>query len=69
MMREYPPAAQEANMILEASREERLLIGKGGLMGNVLRIAPPLNISKSDVDEFARMLDAAFTRCEALVAR
>lgn len=63
------PAAQEASAILEATREQRLLIGKGGLMGNVLRIAPPLNISKADVDEFARMLDAAFSRVTALVAR
>lgn len=57
------PAAKETNQVLEAAREQGLLIGKGGLWGNLLRIAPPLNISKSDIDEFARMLDAAFARC------
>ncbi|MBI3682577.1 MAG: aspartate aminotransferase family protein [Acidobacteria bacterium] len=62
------PASAETNMILEAAREQGLLIGKGGLFGNMLRIAPPLNISKSDVDEFTRMLDAAFVQCAAPVA-
>lgn len=57
------PAAKETNLILEAAREQGLLIGKGGLAGNLLRIAPPLNISRTDIDEFARMLDAAFARC------
>ena len=37
------------------------LIGKGGMYGNVARITPPLNISKSDVDEFARLLDRSLT--------
>jgi 4-aminobutyrate aminotransferase-like enzyme len=37
-----------------------LLIGKGGLYGNVIRIAPPLNIGKADVDEAVRILDEAF---------
>ena len=30
------------------------LVGKGGLYGNVIRITPPLNIGRADVDEFAR---------------
>lgn len=55
------PAPQETAAVLEAAREQGLLIGKGGLWGNLLRIAPPLNISRNDVDEFVRMLDAAFT--------
>src|SRR5262249_49120887 len=45
------PAAQETNAVMEAARNEGLLIGKGGLMGNTLRMSPPLNISKTDVDE------------------
>jgi 4-aminobutyrate aminotransferase len=27
-----------------------LLVGKGGLYANVVRMSPPLNISKGDVD-------------------
>jgi 4-aminobutyrate aminotransferase-like enzyme len=29
------------------------------MFGNVIRITPPLNIAKSDVDEFALRLDAS----------
>jgi 4-aminobutyrate aminotransferase-like enzyme len=56
------PATAQTAAFLEASRENRVLIGKGGFSGNVLRISPPLNIGKSDVDEFARRLDASFAR-------
>jgi 4-aminobutyrate aminotransferase-like enzyme len=48
---------------MEAARENKLLIGKGGLYGNVIRISPPMNIGRGDVDEFARRLDAAFSAC------
>jgi 4-aminobutyrate aminotransferase-like enzyme len=54
------PATAQTAALLEASRENRILIGKGGLAGNVLRLSPPLNIAKTDVDEFARRLDASF---------
>jgi 4-aminobutyrate aminotransferase len=56
------PASAETNQILEAAREAKILLGKGGLYGNVLRISPPMNISKSDVDNFAKALDGAFAR-------
>src|SRR5579863_8475586 len=50
------PATAQTAALLEASRENRILLGKGGYFGNVLRISPPLNISRADVDEFARLL-------------
>jgi len=56
------PATAQTAALLEASRENRILIGKGGFAGNVLRISPPMNIAKSDVDEFARRLDASFAK-------
>ncbi len=62
------PAVAQTAALLEASRENRILLGKGGYFGNVLRISPPLNISKTDVDEFARLLDASFVKAEALAA-
>src|SRR5581483_2103541 len=62
------PAPAQTVAIMEAARENGILLGKGGLYGNVLRISPPLNISKSDVDEFARQLDASFVRSQATVA-
>jgi 4-aminobutyrate aminotransferase-like enzyme len=54
------PATAQTAALLEASRENRILIGKGGIAGNVLRISPPMNISKSDVDEFVLRLDRSF---------
>jgi len=53
------PAPTETARLLEAARDSGLLIGKGGLYGNVIRISPPLNIRKSDVDEFIRLLDGS----------
>ncbi len=55
------PAVAATAAVMEAARENRILIGKGGLYGNVIRITPPLNISKTDVDEFIGKLDASLT--------
>jgi 4-aminobutyrate aminotransferase len=54
------PAAALALEVMEAARERGLLIGKGGVYNNVLRMAPPMNISKSDVDEAAAILAESF---------
>ncbi len=55
------PAPEAANQLLERTRENGLLIGKGGLYGNVIRLSPMLNISKGDVDEAIRILDRSFS--------
>jgi 4-aminobutyrate aminotransferase-like enzyme len=54
------PAPEAATQALERARDNGLLIGKGGLYGNVIRMAPPMNISKADVDEGIRLLDKTF---------
>lgn len=54
------PAPRRTTKLLEAARREGLLIGKGGLHGNVLRIAPSMLISAAEVDEAAARLDRAF---------
>jgi 4-aminobutyrate aminotransferase-like enzyme len=54
------PAPVQTTELMERARANGLLIGKGGLYGNVIRIAPPMNISKADVDEGMRMLDKSF---------
>ncbi|HWG18640.1 MAG TPA: aspartate aminotransferase family protein [Acidobacteriaceae bacterium] len=59
------PAPDLTNQMLEAAREAGLLIGKGGMYNNVLRMSPPMNIAKSDVDEALRMLDTAFASVTA----
>jgi 4-aminobutyrate aminotransferase len=54
------PATAATAALMEAARENRLLMGRGGIDGNVIRVTPPLNISKSDVDDFAERLSASF---------
>jgi 4-aminobutyrate aminotransferase len=51
------PAAAAA--ALEGCRRRGVLVGKGGVMGNVLRIAPPLSITAEEIDEAgAALIDA-----------
>ncbi|MEX2303913.1 MAG: aspartate aminotransferase family protein [Bryobacterales bacterium] len=59
------PATRQTARLMEAARKNRLLIGKGGLEGNVIRISPPMNINTTDVDEFIRRLDASLAEAQA----
>jgi 4-aminobutyrate aminotransferase-like enzyme len=59
------PAPALATEMLEVAREHGLLIGKGGMYNNVLRMSPPMNIAKSDVDEALRLLDLSFAAVTA----
>jgi 4-aminobutyrate aminotransferase len=63
------PAAAEAAQVMEAARENRLIIGKGGMYGNVLRISPPMNVGRADVDRFLALLDRSLAVCEAVAAK
>jgi 4-aminobutyrate aminotransferase-like enzyme len=54
------PAPEAATQLMERTRANGLLIGKGGLYGNVMRLAPMLNIAKPDVDEAIKLLDKSF---------
>ena len=56
------PATNATLRVMEAARENRVLIGRGGIDGNVIRISPPLNIARSDVDDFIGALDASLTK-------
>lgn len=53
------PAPSKAAAVLEATKALGLLVGKGGLHGNVLRIKPPLCITAGDVDFALEALDHA----------
>ena len=55
------PAPRTTALLMEEARSRGLLIGRGGLYGNVIRISPPLNIARDDVDTFAAMLRDALS--------
>ena len=57
------PATAQTAMVLESARENRLLIGKGGMFGNVIRISPPMNVGRGDVDQFIELLDSSLAVC------
>jgi alanine-glyoxylate transaminase/(R)-3-amino-2-methylpropionate-pyruvate transaminase len=58
------PAKAECAEIMELCRELGLLIGKGGLQGQTIRIKPPLCLKQADADFLLEVLDAAFTQLE-----
>jgi len=41
---------------LEMTRERGLLLGKGGLHGNVIRVVPPLSVTAEETEEACDIL-------------
>ncbi|HEV8572837.1 MAG TPA: aspartate aminotransferase family protein [Actinomycetota bacterium] len=54
------PNTDGAARAMEEARERGLLVGRGGLYGNVLRLSPPLVIDEADAGRAIETLDAAF---------
>jgi 4-aminobutyrate aminotransferase len=59
------PAPDFVTEIFESTKEQGLLIGKGGLYGNVIRITPPLTIGKGDIDQAIQIMDRALEKIQA----
>ena len=59
------PGKAECARVIELAREMGLLIGKGGLWGQTIRIKPPLCLTLADADFLLEVLDAAFTKLAA----
>jgi 4-aminobutyrate aminotransferase-like enzyme len=55
------PNTKATLALFEETCKRGLLIGKGGLYGNTIRIAPALTVSEGDVAAAIRILDEAFT--------
>lgn len=53
------PAADLAGEFLERTKDRGLLVGKGGLYGNVIRIAPPMTVTESEIAEALSAMDSA----------
>ncbi len=58
------PATAETAQVLEMMKQRNVLVGKGGLYGNTLRIKPPMCISKDDATYLVAMLDEVLTEME-----
>ncbi|HWP60659.1 MAG TPA: aspartate aminotransferase family protein [Candidatus Acidoferrales bacterium] len=56
------PEPEAVRRLFEQTKRNGLLIGKGGLMGNVIRITPPLNVTKEQVDDALKKLDRSFAQ-------
>lgn len=52
-------ASAETAALMDRCKDHGLLLGKGGLNGNVLRIAPPLSVNEQQVDEMISIIDRA----------
>jgi 4-aminobutyrate aminotransferase len=55
------PSPPLASRMLEATKERGLLIGKGGLVGNTLRMAPPLTLTEAEAKEGLSILTDTLT--------
>jgi 4-aminobutyrate aminotransferase len=50
----------DARHALEEAKKRGLLVGKSGLEGNVFRVAPALNVARSDVEEALAIIRESF---------
>jgi alanine-glyoxylate transaminase/(R)-3-amino-2-methylpropionate-pyruvate transaminase len=56
------PAPEEAARVAEVAKERGLIVGRGGIFGNVLRINPPICVDSANVEFIAEVLGEACRR-------
>jgi alanine-glyoxylate transaminase/(R)-3-amino-2-methylpropionate-pyruvate transaminase len=56
------PATAELGEVFERMKDMGVLMGKGGLYGNVFRIKPPMCITKDDADFLVDVMDHAMEK-------
>ena len=54
------PAPEATKYLFEETRKLGLIIGKGGLYGNVVRISPPMTVNEEEIAMALDVLDKAF---------
>ncbi len=58
------PSVPRAVRVLEETRSRGLLVGKGGLHNNVIRLAPPMTVTEDEVDEALGALGGAIAAAQ-----
>jgi 4-aminobutyrate aminotransferase-like enzyme len=58
------PAPEVADRFLDFAREEGLLVGRGGLYGNVIRVTPPMTLTEHEAEEGLEKLGRVCARVE-----
>jgi len=56
------PAPKEAKAVRAAMRERGILVGVGGIYGNVVRLQPPLSITPEECDRAASALEEVLSK-------
>ena len=59
------PGTDLAGRFMERARSNGLIVGRGGLYANVIRMSPPLNISKADIDAALAIIDKSLAEATA----
>jgi len=62
------PNGYATNQVFERCRDAGLLVGKGGLYGNTIRMGPPLTLTEDEAREGLAILDAAIAATDAATA-
>ncbi|HEY9685361.1 MAG TPA: aspartate aminotransferase family protein [Coleofasciculaceae cyanobacterium] len=57
-------ASAETAQLMELMKERGVLIGKGGLFGNVVRLAPALSINRDQAEQLLKALDESLSVLE-----
>ncbi len=56
------PAIAEVGEVFERMKDMGVLMGKGGLYGNVFRIKPPMCFNKADADFLVDVMEEAINK-------
>jgi alanine-glyoxylate transaminase/(R)-3-amino-2-methylpropionate-pyruvate transaminase len=59
-VKDRTPDAASTSRLFEETKKRALLIGRGGLYGNVVRISPPLNVTRAEIEEGLKAIDESF---------
>jgi 4-aminobutyrate aminotransferase len=60
------PNVEAVGQVMEVTKSNGLLIGRGGFYANVLRMAPPLSVTEEEIDEGFEIFADAIKKVEAL---